>query len=629
MKREKMIWGLMLILALSGALPAWGGSPTANDWLYLPGIGARGTAEKDLFDAGLGRLDARLAKEIWVGDPNYGPTFQEALTTIDSTPAILRVPAGTYNIDANLPIPANITIKPERGAIFAIATDQTLTINGSIDAGPWQIFSCADTGAVSLGAGAAKEVCPEWWGIDGTADQTEINAAIAACPTGAAVALSRTYATTGTVTLGTGSVLISRGAKIDGNYGGILVSMGHKSKILGHLEIDGNGVASSVGIQYGPGAVYWTWIESAYVHHCAAIGVYLYSNYDSGVYYNTAGFLQIDNCGDGMKFYTVQTPPDETMAKVNSNGFNLVSIQTCTNGIVIDNAEGNNFNHLEVESCGAGASGWGIDLVKGKGFHVGGGWLEKNGATAGSTQDLRIANAPDVRDVDIAAIATKLFYSPTYSDGDTDGSTGVITGFASVNGYFVGQKVTVSAGFATTGPFTITGVTSTTFDPPDPANTITVDANSNAAVNNVTTTGVPSLSYTYSASRSVSIQAGQYERKLGATLAERLDIGPAGAAADDLSAYDRLRVAGGQYCYRFSSGNPYYFFSAPTAGVGFSFRNNTTNEILRIVGNSPGTNQTSLYLLMHNGSGVSLQRVLLGADDSGGSGYKALVIPNP
>jgi hypothetical protein len=161
------------------AIPAVAGTWTPNAFLYEPSLGARGEVEKNLFDSGLVRVDSRLGKEIWVGDPLYGSTLQAAITAIGATPAILRVPAGTHPIAADLTIPATIALKPARGAVLAVPPTKTLTINGGLDAGLYQIFSCTGTGKVAFG-GKVKEIFPEWWGITGTADNVAINAAIVA-----------------------------------------------------------------------------------------------------------------------------------------------------------------------------------------------------------------------------------------------------------------------------------------------------------------------------------------------------------------------------------------------------------------------------------------------------------------
>jgi hypothetical protein len=167
-------WLLGLLGSILLTTQVMGGTWTANEFLYKPDLGARGVAEKSHYDTGLDRIDARLGKTIWVGDPNYGPTLQDAVTAIGSNNAILRIPTGTHAISADLTIPANITLKIEQGAILSIADTRTLTINGSLDTGPYQIFSCIGTGKV--GFGKIKDVSVEWWGSGYQA----INAAITA-----------------------------------------------------------------------------------------------------------------------------------------------------------------------------------------------------------------------------------------------------------------------------------------------------------------------------------------------------------------------------------------------------------------------------------------------------------------
>jgi hypothetical protein len=168
---------LLLILCLA---VCFNGSWTANDFIYKPSLGARGSTEKNTFDSGLDQVDARLGKQVWVGDPGYGTTFQNAVTAVGSVTCTLHIPAGTHSISADLTVPANITLRLEKGAVFSIATTKTLTINGSVESGAYQIFSCSGTGKVVFGAGAVKEVYPQWWGAagDGATDDTAaLNAA--------------------------------------------------------------------------------------------------------------------------------------------------------------------------------------------------------------------------------------------------------------------------------------------------------------------------------------------------------------------------------------------------------------------------------------------------------------------
>jgi hypothetical protein len=142
-------WFLGWSAALTLTCVAYAGTVTPNGFIYKPDLGARGAEEKASFDAGLERLDARLGKQIWIGDPHFGPTFQDALTAIGSTNATLHVPKGTYTIAADLTVPITLALRVEKGAEFSVAAGKTLTINGPLEAGAYQIFS--GSGAVVIG----------------------------------------------------------------------------------------------------------------------------------------------------------------------------------------------------------------------------------------------------------------------------------------------------------------------------------------------------------------------------------------------------------------------------------------------------------------------------------------------
>jgi hypothetical protein len=261
---------LALIAVLQVALLTVAGTWTPNNFLYEPSQGAKGAVEKNLFDTGLERVDKRLGYEIWVGDPNYGSTLQAAVTAIGGNQTALRIPAGTWTISANFSIPANVTLKPERGAILSIATTTTLTINGTLDAGMYQIFSCTGTGKVVFGGQNIKgtrEVRPEWWGAQGiggtnstvaAANALAIQAAIDAFPSGGGtVLINGQYAVSSTINLKTG-VNLKGIAKIPSSYysssiyayGGCTPTMSGSSisyfgiyeMIVGTDEVAGNGV---------------------------------------------------------------------------------------------------------------------------------------------------------------------------------------------------------------------------------------------------------------------------------------------------------------------------------------------------------------------------------------------------
>jgi hypothetical protein len=93
MQRQfRRITGIFSILFVAAAVTAGTWSP--NKFTYEPSLGARGTAEKDIFTTGLQRVDAHLGKYKTLGDPNY-TTLTEALTTIGSSEVTLTIPAGT------------------------------------------------------------------------------------------------------------------------------------------------------------------------------------------------------------------------------------------------------------------------------------------------------------------------------------------------------------------------------------------------------------------------------------------------------------------------------------------------------------------------------------------------------
>ena len=177
MKRiSTLILGLLLILVFT--LPANAGSLTTNKFIYKPSLGARGDTEKQTFDAGMDRIDARLGKEIWPGDPaigaalgtpvEYSSVLTAALTAIGSTPCTLHIPRGTYTLSGNTTIPANVVLRPERGAVFTDGGGAVnLTINGPYEAGLYQTFNWTGSGTVIFGPGTVRAIYSQWWGAKG------------------------------------------------------------------------------------------------------------------------------------------------------------------------------------------------------------------------------------------------------------------------------------------------------------------------------------------------------------------------------------------------------------------------------------------------------------------------------
>jgi len=118
-------------------------------------------------------------------------TIKYAVDTIGSDPGViyLRHNSGsantTYTLTTSETIPSNITLISEPGAYITGAG--TLTVNGSIDVGLWQIFD-VDFNALFGRTGKIEMGLPQWFGAEAdgsTDDQQAINSLADACRTNA------------------------------------------------------------------------------------------------------------------------------------------------------------------------------------------------------------------------------------------------------------------------------------------------------------------------------------------------------------------------------------------------------------------------------------------------------------
>jgi hypothetical protein len=103
----------------------------------------------------------------------YGGDLSAAITAIGADYATLEVDSA-ITVNANATVHANTQLVVNRPGMLTVASGKTLTINGPFVAGGYQVF--AGTGNVA----GLNESWPEWWGVDGTADNVQINAALAA-----------------------------------------------------------------------------------------------------------------------------------------------------------------------------------------------------------------------------------------------------------------------------------------------------------------------------------------------------------------------------------------------------------------------------------------------------------------
>jgi len=104
--------------------------------------------------------------------------LDNAITAIGATEGTLWIDVDDTVAD-DVGVPTTLALQPLHGNILTIAATKTLTIadGAKLYAGPTQqVF--AGTGTVTFTA--CGDVYPEWWGVDGTADEVQINLALEA-----------------------------------------------------------------------------------------------------------------------------------------------------------------------------------------------------------------------------------------------------------------------------------------------------------------------------------------------------------------------------------------------------------------------------------------------------------------
>lgn len=139
------------------------------------------------------------------GDAAVTGSLKTLSNTIGTAAATIEAPPGTFAVGQALTLgdatAKNLVYRPQRGAVISHGA-YAVTINGTIDAGPWQIFS--GTGVVTI-AGPQAHVFPEWWGAvgDGVAvDEVALQAAVNAyAGNNGIVLLTRNYRVARTVWL--------------------------------------------------------------------------------------------------------------------------------------------------------------------------------------------------------------------------------------------------------------------------------------------------------------------------------------------------------------------------------------------------------------------------------------------
>ncbi len=110
--------------------------------------------------------DYRAEGDVYWEDASDYASINAAVTAIGSTQTTLVV-SDAQTLAGNIIFPTTLTLKVPKGGSIVKASTYTATINGPLEAGPYQVFSGFAAGNVTFGAGAVKEVYAEWWGAKG------------------------------------------------------------------------------------------------------------------------------------------------------------------------------------------------------------------------------------------------------------------------------------------------------------------------------------------------------------------------------------------------------------------------------------------------------------------------------
>jgi hypothetical protein len=210
------------------------------------------------------------------------------------------------------------------GGGYNISGGIVLTINGAFSAPLTQIFFGA--GTVVFGPSSVPAVYPEWWGIDGTADDVQIQAALAAAVNVRKVALQyKVYNLNAGLTITTyymqlegigGKPFLTTAADID------VITVSANQVILKNFYIHATGAHTLAGLKFIDGGKGCSIYDvSVYLTH---YGIELYSANATGVAYNKFyGCLSACNA-NGYECYIHHTGAP---AWVNENNFHGCGFQ--------------------------------------------------------------------------------------------------------------------------------------------------------------------------------------------------------------------------------------------------------------------------------------------------------------
>ncbi len=115
----------------------------------------------------------------WIDSRAYPTLTLVEIDSIAFAAGKLLVVSQNYTIAVDTVLTASIMVIP--GGSFTKASTYTLTFSGSFkNSSNRQCFIGFAVGDITFGSGSIDKAYAEWWGIDGTADEVQINMALAA-----------------------------------------------------------------------------------------------------------------------------------------------------------------------------------------------------------------------------------------------------------------------------------------------------------------------------------------------------------------------------------------------------------------------------------------------------------------
>ena len=294
----------------------------------------------------------------------------DAITAINTNNKTLLV-TEAETCDTNFTVPANVTVRFERGGKWTIDNGITVTFNGQINAQSHQIFELTGSGVIT-GFGNIEEAIPNWWGD--TDIGSSINTALTAgCQNIFIPAGTYEYSTDIAISSKLKRKLMGAGEGTKLRYTGtgnaILISGNSKWNIIGDFYIydaaDNSNIYNFIGINETGGQL--NKFSNITIVHCDE-GISISGN----AYFNSFDKIAIDDFGSyGLKIAT------------NANYFSFNNIITGQSGSIGIEISGTG-NEVYANNVSSLTDGTGVKFLAGSGNRVKVGYME--------TMDVAIEN---------------------------------------------------------------------------------------------------------------------------------------------------------------------------------------------------------------------------------------------